>query len=79
MNGSWPLYDELHRRYEAAAEPQRVHRFLAGLPPLLRARGVPHQLIISTRYDLGLERGCVAVDARLRLHRARAAPRTKSW
>jgi len=56
MNGSGPLYDELHRRFEAAAEPQRVHRFLASLPPLLRARGVPHQLIISTRYDLGLER-----------------------
>ena len=36
MNGSGPLYDELHRRFEAAAEPQPVHRFLAGLPPLLR-------------------------------------------
>ena len=33
-----------------------MHRFLASLPPLLRARGAPHQLIISTRYDLALER-----------------------
>ena len=30
MNGSGPLYDELHRRFEAATEPQAVHRFLAG-------------------------------------------------
>jgi DNA-binding SARP family transcriptional activator len=56
MNGSGPLYDELHRRFEEALEPQPVHRFLAALPPLLRERGVPHQLIVSTRYDLALER-----------------------
>ena len=56
MNGSGPLYDELHRRFEEAAEPQPVHRFLAGLAPVLRARGAPHQLVISTRYDLALER-----------------------
>ena len=56
MNGSGPLYDELHRRFEEASEPQPVHRFLAGLAPLLRERGAPHQLIISTRYDLALER-----------------------
>ena len=55
MNGSGPLYDELHRRFEEAVEPQPVHRFLASLPPVLRARGVPHQLIVSTRYDLALE------------------------
>ena len=56
MNGSGPLYDELHRRFEEAAEPQPVHRFLARSPPLLRERGAPHQLIVSTRYDLALER-----------------------
>ncbi|HEX2304392.1 MAG TPA: BTAD domain-containing putative transcriptional regulator [Gaiella sp.] len=56
MNGSGPLYDELHRRFEEASEPQTVHRFLARLAPLLRERGAPHQLIISTRYDLALER-----------------------
>jgi DNA-binding SARP family transcriptional activator len=56
MNGSGPLYDELHRRFEEAAEPQPVHRFLADLAPVLRERGAPHQLIISTRYDLALER-----------------------
>jgi DNA-binding SARP family transcriptional activator len=56
MNGSGPLYDELHRRFEEASEPQPVHRFLASLAALLRERGAPHQLIISTRYDLALER-----------------------
>jgi DNA-binding SARP family transcriptional activator len=56
MNGSGPLYDELHRRFEEALEPQPVHRFLAALAPLLRERGAPHQLIVSTRYDLALER-----------------------
>ena len=56
MNGSGPLYDELHRRFEEAVEPQQVHRFLATLPTLLRERGAPHQLIVSTRYDLALER-----------------------
>jgi DNA-binding SARP family transcriptional activator len=56
MNGSGPLYDELHRRYELAVEPQPVHRFLAKLPRLLRERGASHQLIVSTRYDLALER-----------------------
>ena len=56
MNGSGPLYDELHRRFQAATDPQPVHRFLASLPPLLRERGAPHQLIVSGRYDLALER-----------------------
>jgi DNA-binding SARP family transcriptional activator len=56
MNGSGPLYDELHRRFHEALEPQPVHRFLAALAPLLRERGAPHQLIVSTRYDLALER-----------------------
>ncbi len=56
MNGSGPLYDELHRRFQEAAEPQAVHRFLAALPPVLREHGASHQLIISTRYDLALER-----------------------
>ena len=56
MNGSGPLYDELHRRFGACAEPQPVHRFLAGLAPVLRSHGAPHQLVISTRYDLAIER-----------------------
>ena len=32
-----------------------MHRFFASLPPLLRERGVPHQLLVTTSYDLALE------------------------
>jgi DNA-binding SARP family transcriptional activator len=56
MKGSGPLYDELHARFEAAVEPGPLHRFLARLPALLRERGASHQLIVSTNYDLALER-----------------------
>jgi DNA-binding SARP family transcriptional activator len=56
MQGSGPLYDELHSRYEAAVEPGPLHRFLARLPALLREHGAPHQLIVTTNYDLALER-----------------------
>jgi DNA-binding SARP family transcriptional activator len=55
MQGSGPLYDALHDLFEAAVEPGPLHRFLARLPSLLRERGVPHQLIVSTNYDLALE------------------------
>ena len=55
MKGSGPLYDELHTLLEASAAPTAVHRFFASLPPLLRARGRPHQLLVTTRYDLALE------------------------
>jgi len=57
MKGSGPLYDELHALLSRQdLPPTPVHRFLAALPPLLRAREVPHQLIVSTSYDLALER-----------------------
>ena len=56
MKGSGPLYDELHALLETELSPTPVHRFFAALPPLLRERGVPHQLIVTTSYDLALER-----------------------
>jgi DNA-binding SARP family transcriptional activator len=56
MKGSGPLYDELHAMFQADLPPTPVHRFFAGLPPLLRERGAPHQLIVTTSYDLALER-----------------------
>jgi hypothetical protein len=55
MKGSGPLYDELHALFDADATPTPIHRFFASLPPLLRARGVPHQLLVTTSYDLALE------------------------
>jgi len=54
--GYGPLYDELHALIEADGEPVPAHRFLAALPPLLRERGAPHQLIVTTAYDHALER-----------------------
>ena len=57
MNGSGPLYDEMHALLSRQdVPPTHVHRFLAALPPLLREREVPHQLIVTTSYDLTLER-----------------------
>jgi DNA-binding SARP family transcriptional activator len=55
MKGSGPLYDELHTLLDAEATPTPIHRFFAALPPLLRERGVPHQLLVTTSYDLALE------------------------
>jgi hypothetical protein len=53
--GAGPLYEELQSLLNAAAAPTTVHRFFASLPPLLRERGVPHQLLVTTSYDLALE------------------------
>jgi DNA-binding SARP family transcriptional activator len=55
MKGSGPLYDELHTLLDADAAPTPIHRFFASLPPVLRDRGVPHQLLVTTSYDLALE------------------------
>ena len=55
MKGSGPLYDELHTLLDADAAPTPIHRFFASLPPVLRERGVPHQLLVTTSYDLALE------------------------
>jgi DNA-binding SARP family transcriptional activator len=55
MKGLGPLYDELHALLDADATPTPIHRFFASLPPVLRERGVPHQLLVTTSYDLALE------------------------
>jgi DNA-binding SARP family transcriptional activator len=55
MRGSGPLYDELHEQLKTTTAPTSIHRFFASLPPLLRERGAPHQLVVTTSYDLGLE------------------------
>jgi DNA-binding SARP family transcriptional activator len=55
MKGSGPLYDELHELLDADASPTPIHRLFASLPPVLRERGVPHQLLVTTSYDLALE------------------------
>jgi DNA-binding SARP family transcriptional activator len=60
--GAGPLHDELHALLERDVPPTSVHRFFASLPPLLRERGVPHQLIVTTSYDLALERAFLDAD-----------------
>jgi DNA-binding SARP family transcriptional activator len=65
MRGAGRLWDELHEQFEAAIEPEPVHRVLASLPPIFRGRGVPHQLIVTTNYDLGLERAFEEVGEEL--------------
>jgi DNA-binding SARP family transcriptional activator len=55
MKGLGPLYDELHSLLDADVTPTPIHRFFASLPPVLRERGVPHQLLVTTSYDLALE------------------------
>jgi hypothetical protein len=58
--GSGPLYDELHDLLAARAAPTPIHRFFAALPPVLRERGSPQQLIVTTGYDLALEEAFLA-------------------
>jgi DNA-binding SARP family transcriptional activator/class 3 adenylate cyclase len=55
MKGHGPLYDELHDLLASDLPPTPVHRFFASLPPLLRSRGAPHQLIVTTSYDTAIE------------------------
>lgn len=54
--GTLPLYEYLHELFDADYPPNSLHRLLARLPALLRERGSPHQLIMTTNYDDALER-----------------------
>jgi hypothetical protein len=64
MSGYPRLYKTLHRLFDADFAPNRLHRYLAGLPAKLS--GAPHaerdpaftnyQLIVTTNYDDTLER-----------------------
>jgi DNA-binding SARP family transcriptional activator len=60
MKGSGPLYDELHTLLAVDVPPTPVHRFFASLPRVLRGRGVPHQLLVTTSYDTALEQAFTA-------------------
>jgi DNA-binding SARP family transcriptional activator len=60
--GSGPLHDELRELLGATGAPTPVHRFFAALPPLLRDRGLPHQLLVTTSYDLSLEQALLDAD-----------------
>jgi DNA-binding SARP family transcriptional activator len=53
--GIGPLYDELHQLFDRDGTPGRVHSGLALLEQSLAARGVPHQLVITTSFHELLE------------------------
>jgi DNA-binding SARP family transcriptional activator len=53
--GVGPLYDELHALFDRESAPGPVHRTLAELAGLLRARGGSNQLIVTTNFDDVLE------------------------
>jgi DNA-binding SARP family transcriptional activator len=56
MQGAGPLHDELHAIYGKGDGSVEVPRLLARLPALLRERGAPYQLVVTTAYDGGVER-----------------------
>ena len=55
MQGLGPLHDEMHSLCATGGEVGPVHRLLARLPALLRERGLPCQLIVTTAYDHRVE------------------------
>ena len=55
-NGIGPLHDELHLALDRDFEPSLLQAWLAALPQVLRQRGLPQQLIVSTCFDTGVER-----------------------
>jgi hypothetical protein len=54
--GEGQLYRYLHQVFDADYPPSSLHRLLAGLPALLRARGRPQLLVLTTNYDDLVER-----------------------
>jgi DNA-binding SARP family transcriptional activator len=64
-NGMGPLHDELHLALDRDGEPAPLHGWLAGLPAVLRHRGLPRQLIVSTSFDTGVERAFEAAGEAL--------------
>jgi DNA-binding SARP family transcriptional activator len=55
MQGLGPLHDELHSLDELSEKPGPIHHLLARIPSLLRDRGAPYQLIVTTAFDGAVE------------------------
>jgi hypothetical protein len=54
--GERQLYRYLHAVFDADYPPTSLHRLIACLPALLRARGRPQLVALTTNYDDLLER-----------------------
>jgi DNA-binding SARP family transcriptional activator len=65
MKGVGPLYDELHDLLDRDYVPGPVHRSLAEVATTLGNSGGPRQLIVTTNYDLALERAFVDAGEKL--------------
>jgi hypothetical protein len=52
-DGAGPLYEELHKLFDFDYKPTALHRFLAGIPAVMSAKGGPvnYPLIVTTNYD----------------------------
>jgi hypothetical protein len=62
--GEGQLYRYLHAVFDADYPPSSLHRLLARLPALLRERGRPQLLILTTNYDDLIERALAAAGER---------------
>jgi DNA-binding SARP family transcriptional activator len=60
--GIGPLYDELHEALAREFAPGSVQCGLARLPALLRERGAPPPVLVSTTYDRTVERAFADAD-----------------
>ena len=63
--GTGALHDELHALLDRTFVPGPAHALLASLPPILRAHGLPQQLIVTTLLDQTLERAFRAAGEEL--------------
>ena len=65
MKGVGPLYDELHDLLDRDYDAGPVHRALAELAAAIGAHDAPRQLIVTTNYDVALERAFAEAGERL--------------
>ncbi len=65
--GSYVLYQELHKIFDADYPPTKLHKFLATLHSMLQQKGysTPYPLIITTNYDDLVERAFVDAGEKL--------------
>ena len=62
--GEGDLYRRLHTVFDANYPPSSLHRLIARLPALLRERGSPQLLVLTTNYDDLTERALAAEGER---------------
>lgn len=75
MLGESALYRFVRSLFDADYPPNSLHRLLASLPALLRARQARHQLIVTTNYDDAVERAFAAAGEEFDLVWYEAKPR----